>query len=562
MTKAVFFLLNFVIALSAIPVSQASTSPNDSPNPTRPNILLIVADDLGYADLGSYGSEIETPNLDKLANAGVKFTNLYAAPTCSPTRAMLLSGTDNHIAGLGNMAEEMASNQQGRPGYEGYLNFNVVSVASLLRDSGYRTYMSGKWHLGLEQQHSPFARGFDRSYTLLQGGGGHFDDLPIIGPERALYREDGKLTKPPKDFYSTEFYVDKLISYLQNDRPQATNPSGRQPFFAYLAFTAPHWPLQAPAASIEKYRGRYDRGYDHVLEKRLNRMRKLGLIDSTLSAGPRFPGERPWEQLTREEQKMEARKMEIFAAMVDDLDHHVGRLLDYLEQIGEKDNTFIFFLSDNGAEGHHLERGWKDLDDWVAQCCNNSYDNMGEADSYVWYGPNWGRVSSGPLTYFKGFTSEGGVRVPGFVHYPVAKRTGEVSNALVTVKDFVPTVLELTGADYPKGSYRGHKIVPLQGTSMLPYLNKQAEEVHDAEYAMGWELFGKRAVRQGDWKIVWQYKPYGTGLWALYNLNNDPSESRNLANLYPEKLREMIEQWDIYARDNNVILPDHANVHY
>jgi len=548
-----YLYLTVLLALNPVTL-QAMDRPAEALS--RPNILLIVADDLGYTDLGSFGSEIETPNLDKLANTGIKFTSLYAAPTCSPTRAMLLSGTDNHIAGLGNMAEEMAPNQKGKPGYEGYLNDRVVSVASLLKDAGYRTYMTGKWHLGLEEVQSPAARGFDRSFALLQGGAGHFDSLPIIGPQPALYRENGKPAELPKDFYSTRFYTDKLIEYIETDS------KSDQPFFAYLAYTAPHWPLQAPESSIAKYRGKYDAGYDQVLAQRIKRMAALGLIPKGAKGWPRFPGEKAWQQLSAQERKVEARKMEIYAAMVDDMDSNVGRLLNYLEQIGERDNTFIYFVSDNGAEGHHLERGWSQLANWVAECCDNSFENMGKASSYIWYGPNWGRVSSGPFSFFKGFTTEGGIRVPGFIHYPGLQRAGEVSDSFTTVMDFLPTALALAGVEHPGSRYQDRAVATPQGASLLPYLDKRTASVHADDYVMGWELFGKRAVRQGGWKIVLQAKPYGSQHWQLYNLADDPSEQEDLAAREPEKLKAMIALWEQYARNNNIILPDHVNAHY
>lgn len=541
---SICLLLGWAVSLVATTAHAMSSSP---PEAKRPNILIIVADDLGYTDLGSFGGEISTPNLDRLARSGLRLTNFHSAPTCSPTRAMLFSGTDNHIAGLGNMAEELAPNQKGKPGYEGYLNDRVVPLSTLLRDAGYRTYMTGKWHLGLEKEQSPVAKGFERSYALLEGGAGHFDMLPIVGPGKARYREDGEPVDLPQEFYSSRFYVDKLIEYMEADR------ADNRPFFAYLSFTAPHWPLQAPEESIAKYQGKYDAGYDELYRRRMKGLVVEGLIKEGIEGWPRYPEEPAWNALSEEERKVEARKMEIFAAMVDDMDVYTGRLLDYLEQTGQREDTLIIFMSDNGAEGHHVEVGWPAFENWVRACCDNSYENMGKADSFVWYGPNWGRAGSGPYRDFKGFITEGGIRVPAFIHYSGFKRQASISDTFASVMDIMPTLLELTGIRHPE-QYQGKKVEPIKGESMLSFMQNQKEQVHQDSYVMGWELFGKSAVRQGDWKIVLQ--PYGAQKWRLFNLVNDPSEQTDLAAKYPEKLQQMIRLWEQYVDDNEVIIPD------
>jgi arylsulfatase len=543
--------LGFALTLAA-----CSPSSHDA----RPNILLIVADDLGYTDIGAFGSEIETPNLDALAEAGVRLTQFYVAPTCSPTRSMLMSGTDNHLAGLGNMFEELRANQKGHPGYEGHLSFQVAALPELLRDAGYRTYMAGKWHLGLTEDTSPTARGFERSFALVQGGAGHFSDMAIVGPDPAIFREDGKLVQLPNNFYSSRYYSERLIEYLEN------RPDDGQPFFAYLAFTAPHWPLQAPAESIAKYSGRYDAGYDALQAARFGQMRKLGLLTPGMKATPRVPGEPAWDALSAEEKQIAARKMEIYAAMVDDLDHHLGRVLETLKRRGEFDNTFIFFLSDNGPEGAHLEIGWDALREWVAQCCNNSIENMGKADSYLWYGPNWARAGAAPFRMFKAFTTEGGIRVPAIVHYPKTVPGGGIQSAMATVMDVVPTILELADIEHPR-TYQGREVLPLRGASMLPALTGESSYVHAEDYVMGWELFGRRAIRQGDWKIVWdpaaiQWEPRDPQInydsWRLYNLAEDPSEQIDLAQKQPDRLQALLEHWESYARETGVVLPDYT----
>jgi arylsulfatase A-like enzyme len=295
----------------------------------QPNILLIVVDDLGFNDLSLFGSEISTPNIDVLAQEGMVFTNFHVAPTCSPTRAMLLSGTDNHIAGLGNMHEEMPDNQRGQPGYEGFLNDRIAALPELIRDAGYHTYMTGKWHLGLTEETSPAARGFEKSFTIVQGGAGAFSNmLQIFGPEKAMYREDRQLLDSlPDNFYSTKFYTEKMIDYINSSHGDG------KPFFSYLAFTAPHWPLQAPAESIEKQKGKYDEGYDVLRERRFNALKEKGLYAHDSEPFPKLPGEPTWESLSSEEKKYEAKKMEIYAAMVNDVDIYIGKLITYLKEI-------------------------------------------------------------------------------------------------------------------------------------------------------------------------------------------------------------------------------------
>jgi len=527
---------------------------------SRPNILIIVADDLGYTDLGVFGSEITTPNLDALAREGTIFTNFYVSPNCSPTRAMLLSGTDSHLAGLGNMSELIAQNQQGQPGYEGHLSFRVASLAELLGDAGYHTYMTGKWHLGLEETTSPAARGFEKSFALLDGGAGHFDMTPQVGPGKAKYRENGKLLDSlPRNFYSTKFYAEKMIEYIDS------SIKDKRPFFGYLAFTAVHFPLQAPPASIAKYSGKYNEGYEVLHSRRLSQLKKLGLIPENLeSSYSRALDEPAWDELSNEQKSRESRVMEIYAAMIDDLDVYTGKVINYLKNIGEFDNTFIVFLSDNGAEGHRFDV----LNNWVNECCDNDYENMGAANSYLWYGPNWAGASVGPWRMYKGFTSEGGIRAPAFVHYPKLAG-GKVNASFITVMDVMPTLLEVARVKHPGTQYRGKQVLPMKGQSMLPVLQGITETVHEPDYVMGWELFGKKAIRQGNWKLLqepaqidfWKKRnpvlqPYD---WQLFNLENDPSELTDVSGQNPEKLKEMIMLWDHYQQENEIIIPNQVN---
>lgn len=541
------------LLLGNIPAKAASTN-------NRPNILLIVVDDLGFNDLGIFGSEIETPNIDSLAGDGVVLTNFHTSPNCSPTRAMLLSGTDHHRAGLGGMAETLAPNQVGQPGYEGYLNYRIAALPELLRDAGYHTYMTGKWHLGKTPETNPAARGFEKSFVLLEGGAGAFANmLSYMGTAKAMYTEDGHTVETlPDDFYSTRFYTRRMIEYIDANRKDD------RPFFAYLAYTAPHWPLQAPQESIAKYKGKYDTGYDTLREQRLQRLKELGLVAQTAKPFPRLPGQPAWEELSEHEKRVEAKKMEIYAAMVDDIDIYLGELIGHLKRIHEYDNTLIFFMSDNGPEGHRFERS-KLLSEWAARCCDNNYENMGNPDSYIWYGPNWAQAGNTPLRMYKGFTSQGGVRVPAFIHYPKSLPGSIRDNELLTVMDVMPTLLDAANIEHPGKRHPGRPIETMIGASMWPKLTGAANSTHDKNYTVGWELFSKRALRQGDWKIVYlpyheRYAPLVSNIsansWQLYNLAKDPSEIHDLANEHPDKLQTMIKLWDKYARENGVILPN------
>lgn len=524
-----------------------------------PNVLFIVADDLGYTDLGIYGSEIETPNLDQLARNGVMFSNFYTAPTCSPTRAMLLSGVDNHPAGMGSMYREIAPNQVGKRGYEEHLHTRVATIAELLGDAGYHTYMTGKWHLGYRDDNSPAARGFERSFASLAGGAGHFDMLPMVGPGKAPYREDRDMVDElPEDFYTTRFFTRKMIDYIDSNREDG------RPFFGYLGYTAVHWPLQAPVESTAKFRGRYDDGYDVLHARRVARLKELGLVPETIEAYPRLEEEPAWSDLTAEQQKREARLMEIYAAMVSDIDIYVGELVAYLKSVDEFDNTFIVFLSDNGAEGHPLGTSIGAVARWLEVCCDNSYENMGNRDSFLWYGASWARASVGPWRMFKGFTSEGGIRSPAFIHYPEFSEA-QVNDKLVTVKDVMPTVLDLVGAAHPGTTYKGREVVPMSGKSMLPMLRGESDVTHEPDEAIGWELFGKTAIRQGDWKIIqepddefWTTRdPVAEAYqWKLFNIAEDPSELNDVSAQNPGKLQEMIRLWGEYEERNGVIIPN------
>ncbi|MHC8350885.1 arylsulfatase [Pseudomonas sp. RT4P38] len=522
-----------------------------SADSAQPNILLIVADDLGYSDLGSYGGEISTPSLDQLARGGLQFTNMYAAPTCSITRSMLMSGTDNHLAGLGTMAEALQPFQRGKPGYEGYLNQRSYSIAELLKQGGYSTLMVGKWHLGLEPDQGPDKRGFEQSFTLLEGGASHFKPSSVEPAkiEQVHYRENGKDVELPENFYSSDFYTDKLISYLQSSKKDG------KPFFAYAAFTSPHWPLQAPKAYLDKYQGQFDQGYDNVRLARIERMKRLGLIANDvqpakpLPVNPKLPG---WTQLSPEQQRIEARKMEIYAAMVDNLDHNIGRLIDYLRQSGQYENTVIVFMSDNGAAGENHAQFYP-----PGTHTDNRYANLGQKGSQIDYGLRWAEVSAAPFHLFKGTTAEGGISVPAIIRMPEALRRQGLERGVARVDDLAPTFLELAGIALPTDTGKH----PITGKSMLPMLAGKGSP-HSNDSLAG-ELFGNAYYREGNFKLLGMRPQAGFGdnaqpvQWQLFDLTQDRGETTDLAASQPQTVQRLKEAWLKYAEQVGVVFAAH-----
>ncbi len=552
-------VLSLTSALGATQAQAQGTPPTAQQQ--RPNILLIVADDLGYSDLGSYGGEIRTPVLDELAQEGVRYTDFYVSPTCSVSRSMLLTGTDNHIAGLGNMGELNAPNQIGKPGYEGVLNNRVASVAELLRESGYHTYMAGKWHLGLKPDQIPHARGFERDFSLLVGGGSHFDDQWNIEWQipKAPYTEDGRpLEKLPRGSSSTKTYTDKTIQFIEEGRQDG------KPFFAYMAFTAPHGPLHVPNDWLRRYKNRYDEGWDGIREQRLARMQELGIVERGVSTADRLWFLPRSSSLTPALRVMLGRKMELYAAMVEYMDDQIGRVFDYLKQIGEYDNTVVIFISDNGAEGNDLrgmvagQVGSLGYLHAMNNFAENGHNSLGRKGTYAEYGPAWAQVSSVPFRIYKGWLSEGGIRAPLIVSGPGVRGSGELNKqAILHVMDIVPTVLELAGVQHPP-TYMGREIAPVQGKSWVAMLDGRTQSPRDPSDWLGWELFNNRAIRQGDWKISWLYQPFGTYDWQLFNLANDPGEAYDLSDEFPQKKKELVALWDEYVETNGVIIGERS----
>ena len=521
----------------------------------RPNFLVIVVDDMGWSDLRAFGGEIDTPNLDALVARGLRLTNFHTSPVCSTTRAMLMTGCDHHEVGLGTMVELMTPEQQGKPGYEGYLNDRAITIAERLHDAGYHTMMSGKWHLGVEQPYRsmPAKRGFERSFALVQAEHNHFGTDQTPGTAgvhgQSQYRLNGEKVRFPEGAYSTDCFADRMIEFLEaaKDDPR--------PLFSYLAFTAPHCPLQAPPELIAKYRGVYDDGPEALRERRLRRMLELKL--SAASARPaELRGGPPWTDLAPEQRTLESRKMEIYAAMVDAMDNAVGRVLRILDATGRLDNTEIIFFSDNGPAGTLRETspGWRD---WITAHADNSFDNLGKAGSYVSMGPRWAQAQAAPFFLFKRYTSEGGVRTCGLACGPRIQHRAE-TGAFLHVMDIAPTLLEFAGVDAstPAGK------IPIRGVSAAGVLAGTRERAHADDERIAWELAYGRGVRKGDWKAIFLPNAVHSispdipvNRWLLFNVERDPGETTELSAAEPAKLQELVAAWHAYAKETGVVVP-------
>ena len=521
----------------------------------KPNILVIIADDMGYSDISCFGGEIPTPNLDALADRGIRGTSFYVGPTCSPTRSMLLTGCDHHVAGFGNMDEFLSAKQKGKPGYEGYLNNRVVPVAKVLREAGYHTYWAGKSHMGYDPTQWPAAMGFERDFTLLQGGGSNWSDMTYPNPAHPhlTFTLNGKpLDKLPDDHFSSQAYTDFIMKCNQE------NKGDGKPFFAYLSFQAVHSPFAAPDDWLDKFKGAYAKGYDAIRAERLERMKKLGIVGKDAVPAPRLPTIPAWNKLTPEQQKLSARRMEVYAAMLANMDYHIGRVMEHLKTTGQIDNTVVFFISDNGAEPVELSAlvesvYSKEAKKWFFENFDTRPENWGRKGSAVDYGAAWAQAGSTPFRFYKAWTAEGGIRAPLIISGAGVKGTGAIKPAVMHVTDFVPTFLELAGAQHP--STTDKKLAPLHGKSLTPLLTGKTEAVRTDEDWIGEELFGNRMVRQGDWKLCYILKTAGgSGKWELFNLKTDPGETTDLAKKEPGKTKALLALWEKYVAQNGVIL--------
>lgn len=513
-------------------------------NKARPNIVVLVADDWGFSDVGAFGSEISTPHIDALAREGMRFSNFHVAASCSPTRSMLLTGIDSHRNGVGNLLEAMPQEHLGKPGYQGSLNPNVVTIATLLKDAGYRTSITGKWNVGSEPRNLPDQRGFDQSIVQGDTGSDNWEPDRRYLPHTAKVHwfENGKTAVMPKDYYSSQYFVDKTIEHLR------AGAGDGKPFFAYVGFQANHVPVQAPREFIDKYQGVYKDGWTALRTTRRDKAAALGLIPKNtpmVTMGTTAD----WNALSASDKLYQARRMEVYAGMADAMDFHVGRLIAHLKQTGDYDNTVFVFLSDNGSEGSD----YREARPWLAFTYNQDIDRLGGKGAYDFVGPSWASASASPLNTYKFYAGEGGIRTPLIISGVPGMAHNAVQATLTHVTDIVPTLLDLAQVPHPGKTYQGQSIEVITGRSLLPALRNETQRVHAADEAIGYELSGNQALFKGTLKVVKNLAPVGDGQWHLYDLSVDPGETNDLQNTLPADFKTMVSDFDAYAKSHNVL---------
>jgi arylsulfatase/uncharacterized sulfatase len=517
---------------------------------SRPNVVLILADDLGYTDISPFGSEISTPNIARLAAEGLSFTNYHTAASCAPARAMILTGVDSHRNGVPNIPEALPPEQMEFDHYQGVLSNGVVTLASLLQDRGYHTYMTGKWHLGHTPDLLPSSRGFDRTIAMADTGADNWEQrtyLPIY--DQAHWYADGEEHTLPDDFYSSEYFIDKTIEFIDS------NKADDQPFFAYVPFQAVHMPVQAPKEFSDKYAGVYDEGWTVMREKRRLAAEEAGIIPRETKVRV-TPGTLEWDALRAEQKAHHSRRMEVYAGMVDAMDMHIGRLMDYLQSIGEYENTVFIFTSDNGAEGSALisPTARSPLDQWFDRVgYETGIDNLGERGSFVAIGPSNATIAASPLTYYKFHANEGGLRVPLVMSGPGISQQGELSDEFVFVTDLAPTILGLLDIDNHNGNWKGATVEQIVGTDFSAFLHGANQQVHSDSESIGYELGGNSALFKGEYKIVINREAQNESEWHLYNIKVDPGEVNDLKSERPQLFEDMLKDYEAWALSNNVL---------
>ena len=528
--KNIFYVfLTFLCLFS--PLNQANN---------KPNIVLILIDDLGLTDLQAYGGEISTPNIDILASEGMLFTNYHTTPECAPSRAMLLTGMDNHNTGIPMIPEVMPTKYRNTPGYEGYLRDDALTLAEILKPAGYRTYMTGKWHLafgGKETAALPYNRGFDKTFILDATGGNNFSHhsyLPYY--LESPWFKNGQEAELPEDFYSSKFFVDQMIEFIEEDKNQDT------PFFSYLSFQAQHIPLQAPQEFIDKYLETYEAGWEELREQRKNRAIEYGIFPPNKEIVDSFSGFDDWSEVDQENKKMLIKSMAVFAGMLDAMDFHIGRFMTYLKKEGLYENTIFIVTADNGPEGndpsdHAPWREW-----FKTTIYDRDYETLGDQDSYVYIGTEFAQAMASPSHLFKFHMSEGGLRVPLIISGPEIKKGKNQNFAFVT--DIAATLSDIVFDEVDE------RII---GKSLQSSLAGSDEKNYTDSDSVGLEVTGNSALFKGSFKIVRNRPPNGSNQWELFNLSEDPGETINLATSMPNKLLELIEEYEAYAEKNGVI---------
>jgi arylsulfatase A-like enzyme len=499
------------------------------PPTKKPNIILILADDMGYSDIGCYGSEIQTPNLNEMAKNGLRMPQFYNASRCCPTRASLLTGLFQHQAGVGDMV-----NTRQQPAYQGYLNQHCVTIAEALKPAGYKTYMAGKWHVGTKPAGWPVKRGFDRYFGLIDGASSYFGKDPYRPNQKLTIALDDQEYTPEKGYYATNAFADHAIEFI------GQTPKD-QPFFLYMAFTAPHWPLHALPEDIAKYRGAYQKGWDKLREERFQRMKAMGILAKNSQLSPRDASIPAWDSLSEPEKKDWEDKMAVYAAMIDRMDQNIGRIRQKLKEMGQDQNTVILFLSDNGASHENIGTG-----NFLPSIYESSKKPSSDPTSFTAYGKRGANLSNTPFRQYKHWEYEGGTATPFVVYGPSIVKPGKIDQRPAHIVDVMTTCLDLAGATYPK-THKGNAITPAEGVSLVPVFRGNTWKGHEALY---FEHEGNRAVRQGDWKLVSEFP---SNRWELYNLKTDRTELQDVSGKEPQRVKAMAALYDVWAQRAGVI---------
>ena len=503
-------------ALGCAPTARRAGA-GGAPTARRPNIILIMADDMGFSDIGCYGGEIRTPHLDRLAAGGIRFTQFYNTARCCPTRASLLTGLYPHQAGIGHMV-----GNKGLPAYQGYLNDSCVTIAEALRPGGYRTLMAGKWHVGEDRPHWPCDRGFDHYWGLISGASNYWR----LDPGRKMARDAEPITPEGDGFYMTDAFSDNAAAFVDRF---GRDPA--RPFFLYMAYTSPHWPLHAPPEDIARYQGQYLMGWDALRRERHARMIEMGIVDSRWPLTPRDSRAPAWDDV--QDKEMRDLKMAVYAAQVDRMDQGIGRILAKLKDVGAEENTLILFLADNGGCAEEINSGRKGVP-------------PGPADSFLSYGLPWANASNTPFRLYKHWVHEGGIATPLIAHWPaVITKGGTVTHEVGHLVDLMATCCDVAGAAYPK-THSGKAVTPCEGKSLAPVFRTGRRDGHEAVF---WEHEGNRAVRMGKWKLVSRHPK----AWELYDVEADRTELHDLAGPQGDRVRQMAAAYDAWAARCGVV---------
>ncbi len=554
--KQLSLVLLILLSVSAFTIKPSKDTTQVSKETKKPNVLVILTDDMGYSDIGCFGSEIRTPNIDRLAKNGLSFTHFYNTARCSPTRASLLTGLYPHQAGMGHLSSENYPEE----GYKDDLSKNAVTMAEVFQQAGYATYMTGKWHIAKSMKNKgdksnwPMQRGFQRYFGTLNGSGSFYDPGTLIS--------NNTFIAPSKDFYYTNAISDTAVKFIKE------NPKDK-PFFFYVAYTAAHWPLHAPESEVQKYKGVYDKGWDAIREQRFNKLKKIGIINDKCVLTARGVTIPEWQKEPMKE--WQVCRMEVYAAMIDIMDQGIGRIITALEQTGELENTVIFYMHDNGGCAEPVGTDKAEVPMTAEQKILKpySYDSIndqkeliytrdgrfvrrgkgvmpGGADTWTGYSLEWANVSNTPFREYKHWAHEGGIASPLIVHFPKGfKAKGELRTQPSHLIDIMATCLDITGVSYPT-QFKGNAIQPFEGKSLVPaFQNKPIKR--DLIF---WEHEGNRAIRVNNWKLVSKTKrnkAFTEGdekAWELYDMDNDPSETKDLATQNPQKVKELAEKWE------------------